>query len=175
MRKRRNFTPEFKTQVVLELLREEKDLAALTSEHDIAPNMLRNWKKKFLANASSAFSNKKEVAFEEEKSAYENKINQLYNTIGQLTVDVNWLKKSLSKLLDLAGKKELVTKDNPKLSLSKQCKLLDLNRSSVYYKEKESTEIEIQTKHAINEMHTAHPAWGTRRIAATLVTKGYRV
>ncbi|MEG1828015.1 transposase [Niameybacter sp.] len=105
MRKRRNFTPEFKTQVVLTLLREEKDLAALTSEHDIAPNMLRNWKKEFLTNVSSAFSNKKEVAFEEEKIAYENKIDQLYNTIGQLTVDVNWLKKNLSKLLDLAGKK----------------------------------------------------------------------
>lgn len=93
MRKRRNFTPEFKTQVVLELLREEKDLAALASEHDIAPNMLCNWKKEFLANASSTFSNKKEVAFEEEKIAYENKIVQLYNTIGQLTVDVNWIKK----------------------------------------------------------------------------------
>lgn len=99
MRKRRNFTPEFKTQVVLELLREEKDLAALASEHDIAPNMLRNWKKEFLANASSAFSNKKEVAFEEEKIAYENKIDQLYNTIGQLTVDVNWLKKKSEQAL----------------------------------------------------------------------------
>ena len=63
MRKRRNFTPEFKTQVVLELLREEKDLNQIASEHEIAPNMLRNWKKEFLANASNAFSNKKEASF----------------------------------------------------------------------------------------------------------------
>lgn len=77
--------------------------------------------------------------------------------------------------MDLVGKKELVTKDDPKLSVSKQCKLLGLNRSSIYYKEKQSTEFEIQVKHAIDEMHTDHPAWGTRRIAATLVAKGYLV
>ncbi|TCO69144.1 integrase core domain-containing protein [Marinisporobacter balticus] len=45
MKKRRSFTPEFKTQVVLELLREEKELNQLATEHEIAPNMLRNWKK----------------------------------------------------------------------------------------------------------------------------------
>ncbi|MEG0846122.1 MAG: DDE-type integrase/transposase/recombinase [Niameybacter sp.] len=75
----------------------------------------------------------------------------------------------------LLSKKKKVTKNDPELSVSKQCKLLGLNRSSVYYKEKQSTELEIQIKHAIDEMHTAHPAWGTRRIAATLVTKGYLV
>ncbi len=57
MKKRRSFTPEFKTQVVLELLREEKDLNQIASEHEIAPNMLRNWKKEFLAHASNTFSN----------------------------------------------------------------------------------------------------------------------
>jgi transposase-like protein len=112
MKKRRSFTPEFKTQVVLELLREEKELNQIASEHEIAPNVLRNWKKEFLANASNAFDNKKEASFEQERIDYERKIDQLYNTIGQLTVDVNWLKKNLTKLLDMAGKKELVTKED---------------------------------------------------------------
>ena len=94
MRKRRSFTLEFKTQVVFELLREEKELNQIATEHDIAPSMLRAWKKEFLANASNAFSNKKEDSYEQEKVAYEDKIEQLYNTIGQLTVDVIWLKKS---------------------------------------------------------------------------------
>lgn len=88
---------------------------------------------------------------------------------------MNWLKKNLNKLLDLVGKKELVTKDDPNLSVSKQCKLLGLNHSSVYYKEKQSTEFEIQVKHAIDEIYIDHLAWGTRRIAATLVAKGYLV
>lgn len=100
MKKRRSFTPEFKTQVVLELLREEKDLNQIASEHEIAPNMLRNWKKEFLAHASNAFSNKKEATFEQEKIAYEQKSEQLYHTIGQLTVDVNWLKKKSEQALE---------------------------------------------------------------------------
>ena len=99
MRKRRSFTPEFKTQVVLELLREEKDLNQIAADHEIAPAVLRNWKKEFLANASSAFDNKKEVAFDQERADYEKKIDQLYNTIGQLTVDVNWLKKKSEQAL----------------------------------------------------------------------------
>lgn len=99
MKKRRSFTPEFKIQVVLELLREEKELNQIAAEHEIAPNVLRNWKKEFLANASSAFDNKKEASFEQERIDYEKKINQLYNTIGQLTVDVNWLKKKSDQAL----------------------------------------------------------------------------
>ncbi len=41
----------------------------------------------------------KEATFEQEKIAYEQKIEQLYNTIGQLTVDVNWLKKKSEQAL----------------------------------------------------------------------------
>jgi transposase-like protein len=99
MKKRRIFSPEFKTQVVLELLREEKELNQLASEHDIAPNVLRNWKKEFLTNASNAFSNKKDEDFKEEKVAYEKKIDNLYRTIGQLTTDVDWLKKKSEQAL----------------------------------------------------------------------------
>lgn len=118
MKKRRNFTPEFKTQVVLELLREEKGL-------------------------------------------------NRYTWTGS--------KKSLNKLLDVAGKKELVTRTDSNLPISTQCKLLDLNRKSVYYKKQSPNDLEIEIKHIIDHPHTEHPAWGTRRITATLIAKGYRI
>ena len=44
---RRQFTPEFKTKIVVELLREEKPLGELAAEHEISPNQLRNWKREF--------------------------------------------------------------------------------------------------------------------------------
>ena len=65
----------------------------LATDHEIATNMLHNWKKEFLANASNAFSNKKDVALKEEKIAYENKVESLYKTIVQLTAYADWLKK----------------------------------------------------------------------------------
>ena len=75
----------------------------------------------------------------------------------------------------MAGKKELVTKTDSNLSISTQCKLLDLNRTSVYYKKQSPKELEIEIKHTIDHLHTEHPAWGTRRITATLVAKGYHI
>ena len=57
---RRNFSAEFKTNLVLQLLKGEKELNVLAVENDIQPNLLRNWKKEFLANASLAFDNKRE-------------------------------------------------------------------------------------------------------------------
>ena len=50
-RSRRNFSAEFKTNLVLQLLKGEKELNVFAVENDIQPNLLRNWKKEFLTTA----------------------------------------------------------------------------------------------------------------------------
>ncbi len=45
---RTNYSPEFKAKIVLELLREEKELNTLAAENNINPNQLRNWKAEFV-------------------------------------------------------------------------------------------------------------------------------
>lgn len=47
-RQRRNFSAKFKSDLVIELLKGEKDLNTLATENNIQPNLLRNWKKEFL-------------------------------------------------------------------------------------------------------------------------------
>ncbi|MFQ6822280.1 MAG: transposase [Agathobacter sp.] len=44
-RQRRNFSAKFKSDLVIELLKGEKDLNTLAVENNIQPNLLRNWKK----------------------------------------------------------------------------------------------------------------------------------
>ena len=78
-RSRRNFSAEFKTNLVLQLLKGEKELNVLAVENDIQPNLLRNWKKEFLANASLAFNNKREGNLRE-KLAEERKEKAEYCT-----------------------------------------------------------------------------------------------
>ena len=56
---RKKYSVEFKTKIVLEILREEKQLGEIASEHNISPNQLRNWKKEFLENADKVFSTSK--------------------------------------------------------------------------------------------------------------------
>ena len=51
-RKRRNFSAKFKSDLVIELLKGEKDLNTLATENNIQPNLLRNWKREFLNNIS---------------------------------------------------------------------------------------------------------------------------
>ena len=59
-RSRRTFSAEFKTNLVLQLLKGDKEHNVLAVENDIQPNLLRNWQKEFLANASRADDKKRE-------------------------------------------------------------------------------------------------------------------
>ena len=97
--KKRTFTPEFKAKIVVELLKGEKDINALAAEHTIAPNQIRNWKTEFLENAAMVFDNKKEKDYKETIQNQEQEKGDLYKTIGQLTTQVDWLKKKSEQLL----------------------------------------------------------------------------
>ena len=98
-RSRRNFSAEVKTNLVLQLLKGVKELNVLAVENDIQPNLLRNWKKEFFANASLAFDNKREDNLRE-KLAEERKEKAEYaKKVGQLTMQVDWLKKKSEEVI----------------------------------------------------------------------------
>lgn len=90
---RKTYTPDFKAKIVLEVLREEQTLEAIASAHDLNPNMVRSWRKEFLANASSVFqpTNKAVKEAKRKEAILEKKTNKMLKTIGQLTVERNFL------------------------------------------------------------------------------------
>ena len=80
-RTRRNFSAKLKSDLVLELLKGEKDLNTIASENQIQPNLLRNWKKEFIEKASVVFDDSRDENLKEkltmerkEKAAYEKKL-----------------------------------------------------------------------------------------------------
>ena len=176
-RSRRNFSAEFKTNLVLQLLKGEKELNVLAVENDIQPNLLRNWKKEFLANASLAFDNKREYNLRE-KLAEERKEKAEYaQKVGQLTMQVDWLKKNLKKLSDLTTRVNLVRNlsTTKELPVSTGAKLLGINRTSVYYGGLPVSQKELECKAIIDHLHTDNPAWGVRQMSAQLKLRGYQV
>ena len=176
-RSRRNFSAEFKTNLVLQLLKGEKELNVLAVENDIQPNLLRNWKKKFLANASLAFNNKREDNLRE-KLAEERKEKAEYaKKVGQLTMQVDWLKKNLKKVSDLTTRVNLVRNlsTTKELSVSTSSKLLGINRTSVYYEGLPVSQEELECKSIIDHLHTDNPTWGARQMSAQLKLRGYQV
>jgi len=54
-KRRKSYSAEFKTKVVLELLREEETAAVIASRYGVSVQTLNQWKKKFLENAALAF------------------------------------------------------------------------------------------------------------------------
>jgi len=92
---RRKFTAEFKTKVVLEALSERLTLSELAQKHEIHPNQLSLWKREFLENAPGVFTRADKL--DKNKEDYEQQSEQLYKVIGQLQVEVNFLKKGCNE------------------------------------------------------------------------------
>jgi transposase len=97
MEKRRNFKPEEKAKIVIEILKEEKTLNEIAAEYEIHPNQLSRWKAEFLNNAGRAFS-KETDEIEKVKQSYEKEKDELLRQIGQLSYEVTWLKKKSGQL-----------------------------------------------------------------------------
>lgn len=84
-------------------LKEKKTKIQSQPKNNIQPNLLRNWKKEFLDKASVVFDDTREDNLKE-KLALERKEKAEYaKKVGQLTMQVNWLKKNLKKHLGEEG------------------------------------------------------------------------
>lgn len=92
MGKRKQYSAEFKTKVVLEVLREERTVSEIAAIYEVSSVMISRWKAEFLEKASGVFQRgmsdaEKELAKEREK------IERLERKVGQLTYELDWVKK----------------------------------------------------------------------------------
>jgi putative transposase len=72
-------------------------------------------------------------------------------------------------------KRALIEPEHPQLSLRRQCTLLGLARSGVYYQPVGDRAEELQLMHLLDEQYTATPFYGVRRMTAWLRQQGYAV
>ena len=97
-RTRRNFSAKFKTDLVLEVLKGEKELNVIATENQIQPNLLRNWKKEFLEKASIVFDENREENLREKLEEERKEKSEYAQKVGQLTMQVDWLKKKSEEM-----------------------------------------------------------------------------
>jgi len=124
---RKRHSGAFKAKVALEALKAEKTISEISSEYGVHANQVRQWKKQLLKELPSIFTDrkKKEALDRKELEA------ELYRQIGQLKVELDWLKKNLS--YSASEKLEMIEPMNPEIPIYRQCELLGLVRSSYYY------------------------------------------
>jgi putative transposase len=175
--KRKSYSADFKAKLVLEVLEGEKTLNEIASAYEVLPKNLMNWKKQFMENMSLAFD--KSVVVKEYKDAIESlkKSNDdLAKKVGNLTIEKDFLEGKLVSLASSKERKHLVdTKYN--LSLNKQCQLLHVSKSVLYYKRTKpfSSHSDLKVLDAINAIYSDFPSYGYRRMHKQLIKDGYHV
>ncbi len=88
---KRKFSKEFKAKVAFAALKEDKTMAELSSQFDVHANMIGRWAKQAKKQLPEVFANKLEKQADKDKL-----IEGLYQRIGQLSMESDWLKKKLN-------------------------------------------------------------------------------
>jgi len=174
-RKRTVYTAEFKTRLVLEVLKEEKTLVEIASVNKITPKNLQNWKKIFLDNAEMAMEPSKAIKeYKEANEKLQIEVGEYAKKVGQLTLEKDWAVGKLQSL-DLSEKLEMVDESELKiLSVVKQCELLHLSRSNIYYAPVVN-EHKLAIKEEIKSIFEEIPIYGAKKVHCQLLENGFDV
>ena len=114
MVKRKQYDSQFKATVALEAVKNQKTISQIASDYSVHPNQVGKWKKQLLESLPKVFTNRQSGS----EKANEQLIDELYLKIGQLKVELDWLKKNLGfsieqkrHLIDLELRKILLCHD----------------------------------------------------------------
>ena len=89
--KRKRYNPEFKAKVALAALKNEETMSELAARFGVHPTMIAAWKRALLEGAADIFDKNHKV-----KKQTEKQVDELYQKIGQLQVERDFLSKKLS-------------------------------------------------------------------------------
>ena len=89
--KRRRFSAPFKAKVAIEAIKGQRTVAELAGQYQIHPNQITQWKKQLLDAAERVFS----VRQAADRQQQEELTAKLYQQIGQMKVELDWLQKKL--------------------------------------------------------------------------------
>lgn len=156
---------DFKAKVAVEMIRGTNKISEICSKYSIHPTQAGKWKTRVLENIANLFSEKHSNQLKQKDEI----IDELYKQIGQLKVELDWLKKNL--LFDVKKKLELIEPSNKNISIIRQCELLDISRSNYYYQPKPINPRELNLMKNIDEIYTEFPYYGSPKITAAIKRK----
>ena len=87
--KRKKYTPAEKAKIALEVIKGESTLAQISTKYGVHATQINTWKKQLIAHLPDAFNDKEK----QEKLAHNEELAQLYEQIGRLKVENDFLKK----------------------------------------------------------------------------------
>jgi len=96
--------------------------------------------------------------------------------LGETIVEKEFLEGKLKSLVSSKSRKTFVDSKH-ELSINKQCKLLHIAKSTLYYTpvKKFSSDEDIKLLNKLNEIHSEFPYYGTRRLVTALANEGFKI
>ena len=91
---RKRYDGAYKAKIALLAIKGEQTTAEIASNYSVHPNQVTQWKKQALDALPEVFSDRRKKR-EEDREEVE---SELYRQIGQLKVELDWLKKKSEKL-----------------------------------------------------------------------------
>ena len=163
--KRTKFKADFKAKVALEALKADKSTAELAQIYGVHPTQITQWKKQLLDSAASLFEGRQTKAVNVD-------VDELYKKIGKLEMERDFLVVTARGEWSSELRRQMI---DPalELSVSDQCRLLSLPRSTYYYERaaEESAE-NLALMEAIDRIYLAHPENGSRHDGEGLEASG---
>jgi len=89
---RKQYTSTQKAQIVLEVLKEEKTITQIASEHGVHPSQLCRWRDKAVEHLAELFEDQPDAG-QDKTAEHQAETEKLYAEIGRLTTQLSWLKK----------------------------------------------------------------------------------
>ena len=175
-RKRQTYSVQFKTKLVLEVLRGDSTLNEIASRNNVLPKNLANWKNVFLSNAEFAMEPSKAVKeYKDENIELHKTIDKYAKTVGKMAVENEWLTGKL-KSLDLSIRRGIidVQAQNKTVSLSRQTELLDIGRGFFYHKpviNKKKNRVKSRISNIFDEI----PIYGEKKVHQQLLEDGFDI
>ena len=88
-KQRKTYSAELKAKIALEAIKGQRTVNQIAAHYDVHPNQVTTWKKQVLAEVPQLFSRSRQRAAQDDEQLRA----QLYQQIGQLKVELDWLKK----------------------------------------------------------------------------------
>ena len=167
---RRKHSPAFKAKVALEALKGQETVAHLAARYEVHPGQIQAWRKALAEGASGVFGNGKEQKSRNDAAL----IARLYQEIVQLKVERDFLAEQV-RSMSPGERREMVDREHPSLSLVRQCALLRVSRSSIYYRPRAASEENLSLMGEIDRQYLETSFYWSRRMKAWLERSGIRV